>query len=211
MKKKIQDNVTLIEHLKKGDEKAYVFLMDSYNRKLFAYALSLTDDKDIAKDIVQNVFLRIWEFRKKLNSFHSIQGLLYKSVYNEFINQYRKNQSAMILEKKYIEALNEVVEDTDPVTLERLITIVSKEIQKLPPKCKHIFLLSKKEGLTNIEISKYLNLSIKTVESQITKAFFLIRNKIKAKTGNIYFLLFVSKVVKTMLFQSIVVYFFLAP
>lgn len=59
----------------------------------------------------------------------------------------------------------------------KLLKAVKKVVQRLPPKCKKIFELSKKEGLTNIEIAEHLNLSIKAVEAQITKAFSTIRKK----------------------------------
>ena len=70
--------------------------------------------------------------------------------------------------------------------------IVKKEIDKLPPKCKQTFLLSKKEGLTNIEIAEYLNVSIKSVEAHITKAFSILRKSIGNKVEGILFLLFGS-------------------
>ena len=70
--------------------------------------------------------------------------------------------------------------------------IVKKEIDKLPPKCKQTFLLSKKEGLTNIEIAEYLNVSIKSVEAHITKAFSILRKSIGNKVEGSLFLLFGS-------------------
>ncbi len=183
------NNKMLMNALNKGNEKAYTFLVDEYHHKLCIYAESLSKDRIKAEDIVQNVFLKIWEQRKKLKPGFSIKSYLYKSVYNEFIDQYRKNQSLLALEKKYIEALNALVEE-DNETIERLFILVQKEIQNLPPKCKQVFLLSKQEGFTNIEISEHLNISIKTVEARMTRAFSLIREKAKGKLGNIFFFLF---------------------
>ena len=59
------DQTFLIDQLRKGNERAYVFLLNKYHRRLYAYALTLIQDRALAKDIVQNVFLRIWEYRKK--------------------------------------------------------------------------------------------------------------------------------------------------
>ncbi len=64
------------------------------------------------------------------------------------------------------------------------------EIQNLPPKCKQTFLLSKQEGLTNVEIAEYLNVSIKSVEAHITKVFSILRKSIGDKMHGILFLLF---------------------
>lgn len=73
-----------------------------------------------------------------------------------------------------------------------MIEIVNNEIQKLPPKCQKVFILSKKEGLTNNEIADYLNISIKTVEAQITKAFVILKNKLGEKYAHIMLLIFGS-------------------
>src|SRR5690606_29769527 len=144
----------------------------------------------MAQDIVQNVFLKTWQFRKKLNSAYSLKSFLYKSVYNEFVNTYKKNQKVSLLEQKYMESLAEVVEGIDEGAMERMIAIVSKEVQNLPAKCQKIFVLSKHEGLTNIEISEYLNVSLKTVEAQITKAFSILRQELGEKYETILFFLF---------------------
>ncbi|WP_299324181.1 RNA polymerase sigma factor [uncultured Maribacter sp.] len=183
-------NSELIKSLKSGDEKAYMFLLDKYHRRLYAYAMNLVNDHTLAEDIVQNVFLKTWQYRKKLNTELSIQSFLYKSIYNEFVNSYKKDKSVMMLQMKYYESLVEVVENSDDKIIEKMINLVSKEIEKLPPKCKEIFSLSKKEGLSNIEIAEYLNISPKTVEAQITKAFSVLRISLKEKYHTILFLVF---------------------
>jgi len=188
------DNTFLIRRLQKGDEKAYVYLVDLYNRRLFGYALSLTNDHTFAEDILQNVFLKTWEKRKNLNVHTSLQNYLYKSVYNEFINAYKKNRSTMILEHKYFEGLEKAANTHSNQSFEGIIAEITKEIQNLPPKCRQIFILSKKEGLTNIEISEYLNVSIKTVEAQITKAFGVLREKLGKKYKMIMLIIFDSQI-----------------
>lgn len=187
------NNSQLIDALKSGDPKAYSFLVDTYHHKLCVYAFSLIHDKDSAEDIVQNVFISTWRKRDQLKVDFSIKGFLYKSVYNEFIDHYRKLKSVFPLEKKYMEALTDIVEEEDDHSLERIIKIIEKEIQKLPPKCKEVFLLSKENGLTNIEISEYKNISIKSVEAHITKAFSLLRKSIGNKFDGVLFLLFRRK------------------
>lgn len=184
------ENDVLTECLKKGDEKAYKYLIDAYHYKLCVYANSLVKNIYNAEDIVQNVFAKTWEQRNELKSNHSIKNFLYKLVYNEFIDQYRKNQSLFILEKKYFDALNAIVLEDDSESFDRILTVVKKEIQNLPTKCKKVFILSKQEGLTNIEIAEHLNISIKTVEAQITKAFSMLRSALKDKVTAILFLLF---------------------
>ncbi|HTG67182.1 MAG TPA: RNA polymerase sigma-70 factor [Flavobacterium sp.] len=173
-----------------GDPKAYTYLVNTYHHKLCVYAYSFTHDHNLAEDIVQNVFMRIWNKRKNLKDEFAITSFLYKSVYNEFIDQYRSQKTVYPLEKKYIDALNTIVENEDDHSLERIIKLVKQEIQNLPPKCKEIFLLSKEEGLTNIEIAEYKNVSIKSVEAHITKAYTILRNSLGENTNVYLFLLF---------------------
>ncbi|GEL09275.1 RNA polymerase sigma-70 factor, ECF subfamily [Flavobacterium glycines] len=190
MKEVYSDNTQLIQALKKGDPKAYTYLVNSYHHKLCVYAYSFTHDHNLSEDIVQNVFMRIWNKRENLKDEFSIINFLYRSVYNEFIDQYRSQKSFYPLEKKYIDALNTIVETEDEHSLERIIKLVKREIQNLPPKCKEIFLLSKEEGLTNIEIAEYKNVSIKSVEAHITKAFSILRNSLGEKADLYLFLMF---------------------
>lgn len=185
-----KNNVEFIHDLQKGDEKAYVHLVKTYHRPLFAYALSLNHDHALAEDIVQTVFLKTWEYRKRLNPEYSIKSFLFKITYNEFINQYHKTRSLSTLEAAYMEALDEVVDDGNIELLEKKIALVTKGIENLPPKCKETFLLSKKEGLTNIEIAEYMNISIKTVEGQLTKAYNLLREEVGNQLKGILFVLF---------------------
>lgn len=180
----------LIEALKQGEAQAYTFLAEQYHHKLCVYAFNLSHDHDNAEDIVQDVFISVWQQRHKLKADFFIQGFLYKLVYNKFIDNYRKKKSVIVLEKKYIEALDTIVEDVDETRLEKLIGLVKVEIQQLPPKCKQTFLLSKQDGLTNFEIAEYLNVSIKTVEAQMTKSFSIIRKNVGDKMHGILFLLF---------------------
>ena len=187
------DNVTLIESLRNGDEVAYTYLIDNYHHKLCVYANSLVQNIYSAEDIVQNVFIKVWEQRSRLKSDHAIKSFLYKLVYNEFIDLYRKNQSLFSLEKSYHDALNTIALEDDSESFQRILKVVNKEIDGLPPKCKEVFILSKKEGLTNIEIAEHLEVSIKTVEAQITKAFSILRSSMQEKIKSIFFLFFGRK------------------
>lgn len=184
------NNNILIENLIEGNESTYAYIMDEYYSKLCVYAQGLTRDKFKAEDIVQNVFLKVWYKRKKLSPEISIKNYLYKAVYNEFIDQYRKNKPMSPLEEKHFKHLHNIVEDKDHDEIDMLIEIVKKEISKLPSKCKTIFIMSKLEGLTYNEIAEYQNISLRTVENQMYKAFEIIRQKVGDKIDTIFFLLF---------------------
>lgn len=193
MEKNYSDQNILIDSLKRGEEKAFVYLVDKYSQRLFAYARSLCNDSDNAQDILQNVFLKTWKNRYKIFITTSLENYLFRSIYNEFINQYKKNSSTIILEKKYFKALEKAVENDDENSFTEIIEILTTEINKLPSKCKEVFILSRKDGLTNIEIAKYLNVSIKTVEAHLTKAFSILRKNLGDKIKIYLILLFRMK------------------
>ncbi|WP_422082146.1 RNA polymerase sigma factor [Ulvibacterium sp.] len=189
MKLRYTNNGFLSDQLRRGNAKAYDYLMETYYRQLCVYACTLTKCKVQAEDIVQNVFVSVWLHRRKINPDYSIKSLLYKSVYNEFVDQYRKNRPVIYLEKKYLEVLDSVIEK-EQHDLGEIIAQLNIEIDRLPPKCKRIFVLNKKEGLTHTEISEYLDISIKTVEGHITRAFKILSKKLGAHIEPILFLIF---------------------
>lgn len=163
--------------------------MDTYYKKLCVYAFSLVQDHTFAEDIVQNVFVKLWTSRDRVNPNISIKNFLYRSVYNEFIDHYRKKKPVIYLEKQYLEIMHEVAEQ-EHENLDALIRQLNMEIENLPSKSKQIFLMNKKEGLTHVEIAEYLNISMKTVESHMTKAFKFLSKKLHQEKISLLFLLF---------------------
>ncbi|MDD7888134.1 RNA polymerase sigma factor [Flavivirga sp. 57AJ16] len=190
MSSKFENESVLISHLMNGDEQAYVYLVKTYHRPLSDYAFSLTKDRAMAQDIVQELFLYIWKRRKKLANIYSLKNYLYKMAYHQFSNEYRKSNAITALERSYMEALDEAVNDNNAELLNRKIAIVTEGIANLPKRCKETFLLSKKEGLTNIEIAEYLDISVKTVEGHITKAFHILRKTVGEQLKGVLFLMF---------------------
>ncbi|PCI00615.1 MAG: RNA polymerase sigma-70 factor [Flavobacteriaceae bacterium] len=168
----------LVTALQSGEESAYNFLFESYYSELLNYTIGLTKDSDKASDIVQVTFIKIWNHRDTLNIHTSIKNYLFSSAYHHFIDAYRKEKSQFdLLEQLKNEAFLEIISDDDSIKKER-IQQVQKIISSLPPKCREIFLMSKKDGLRYQEIGTTLNISVKTVEAQISKAFKKIREEV---------------------------------
>ena len=192
----MEKDFLFVEKLKKGDYDAYTLLMNNYYKNLCGYANLFTKDPSKSEDIVQNVFVKLWVYRKKVDSNIPIKRYLHKSVYNEFIDQYRKNKSVISLEEKHLKAINTVI-DNNSFDIEQLMTRVNNEIEKLPEKCKKVFILNKKEGLTHDEIAEYLQISKKTVEGHITRAFKILNQKLGKKIKSILIILFDFKLINS--------------
>ena len=185
----LEKDFLFVEKLKKGDYNAYTLLMNNYYKNLCGYANLFTKDPSMSEDIVQNVFVKLWVYRKKIDPNIPIKRYLHKSVYNEFIDQYRKNKSVISLEEKHLRTINTIIDDNS-FDIEKLMTRVNNEIEKLPEKCKKVFILNKKEGLTHDEIAEYLQISKKTVEGHITRAFKILNQKLGKKIKSILIILF---------------------
>jgi RNA polymerase sigma-70 factor (ECF subfamily) len=170
-----------IDKLKDGDDYSWNNLVRDYRNKLFAYAYSLSKDKELSLEIVQQVFVKVYIVRKRLNPKLSIKTYMYKSVFNEFINCLNKKKKIYSLHNDYNFGQIHLYENdttTDEIKVEK-IELVNKLIDQLPKKTKKVFVMSKKRGFCNLEISEILKIHPKTVEGHITKAYKLLRSNAK--------------------------------
>jgi RNA polymerase sigma-70 factor (ECF subfamily) len=175
-----ENSEDFIQKLKDSDDYSWNNLVRSYRYKLFAYAYSLSKDNEMSLEIVQQVFVKIFIVRKRLNPKLSFKTYMYKSVYNEFINTLNKKKKIYRLHHDYNFDQIHVYENdpTDELKIEK-IELVNKLIDQLPKKTKKVFVMSKKRGFCNLEISEILKIHPKTVEGHITKAFKLLRSNAK--------------------------------
>lgn len=172
-----------------GNQQAYQSLFHYYYERLYHYALTFTSDQSKAEDIVQEVFLKVWTKRESLHPNGSLKAYLYRMTYNEFINGYRK-------EKRYHEeldafkfqALTPLLEESEE-TWQLKLNKLAEAIDKLPPRCREIFLLHKQEGVSQKEIAKKLDISVKTVENQVAKAVSILKNKLTSRVMTLLMLI----------------------
>ena len=139
------------------------------------YAARLADgDVDEAEDMVQQVFVKIWEQRARLDIAWSLKAYLYKTVHNAALNRLR----AAHTRSKYLE-FNAAQLENEQVTPDHAASELNERLQKaldlLPPQCRHVFELSRFEELKYREIAAQLGISIKTVETQMGKALRIMR------------------------------------
>lgn len=133
------------------------------------YALRTVGTAEAAEDIAQEVFIKAWQALEGGVEIANIKAYLYRSVRNECISYLRAQKETVDINN----ILEVTEEDVD--TSERDARIWAA-IDKLPERCREIFLLSKRDGLSNEEIADELGLSVKTVKNQLTKAFSRLRD-----------------------------------
>ena len=168
----------IIENIKKGNLDCFQQIFDTYYENLCQYAFTILRDMDEAEDIVQSMFLRIWEKRESLNITNSIRSYIYRAVHNQCLNQIEHRT----IRQRYIEYnvqsafSGEQLPDVFPQELEENIVAI---ISQLPKQCRIIFMMSRYEELKYSEISQKLGISVNTVENQISKALKILRAKLK--------------------------------
>ena len=172
-----QNNKQLYKNLQENDPLSWRQIINSHSDRLYAYALSLCSNHDVASDIVQQVFINLFESKDRLDPQYSLKSFLYRSTYNLFVDNYRKKKSMSILHEQYYHMLEQFVTNTNEEDFSKKVNILNDLIETLPTKTKEVFTLSKHNGLTNTEISEILDVSVKTVEGHITRAFKLLRKK----------------------------------
>ncbi len=166
----------LFSRIKTGDKKAFDELFLQYYKNLCSFSLTFTQNLEDAEDVVQKVFVRFWENRKKLEIPENPKAFLFKSVYFESIKLLRQRNT----QQKYLSELYTFSgQNEEPADFSLILPILYKAIEKLPEKCRQIFILNKLEGLTQKEIAEYLSISVKTVENQMSIAFSKLREDLK--------------------------------
>jgi len=159
---------------------AFEDLFKQYYAQLVVYACKYVSDTDIAREIVQDFFVRLFEKRQTLSIDVSVKSYLYRSVYNCCINYINQRN----IQDKHLKSID--LERDEEENLENEIHTVELQqriyevIDSLPAKCQLIFKMNRLQGLKNEEIATQLHLSKRTVETQISKALKILRHKLSA-------------------------------
>ncbi len=158
-----------------NNDQALEELFKQHYKSLCTYILQFTNDLATAEDIVQSVFAKLWIKKEQLKIDTSLKAYLYRTAFNTYIDHSRKKKrESQLLESLKNETIESRQENLDSRWEDRLASLKA-EVENLPPKCREILLLSKRDGYKNREIAELLGISIKTVESQIRIAFQKIR------------------------------------
>lgn len=168
----------LLSRLQSSDEAAYRLLFDRYYEKMVISALQITKDSNIAKDAAQEVFLALWKNRERTQIKQSLTAYLKRGVINRSLNilKSRKLHSGNTVPEAIALPIPSKADQT--LELQDLQKRVHKAIDKLPDRCREVFVLCRFEELSHKEIAAQLNISTKTVENQMTKALKFLRKTV---------------------------------
>ncbi|PUZ21710.1 RNA polymerase sigma factor [Chitinophaga parva] len=159
--------------LKLGYEGIFEEVYHAFHERLYAYFLKHTRSPELSAELVQQVFIRLWQHRARLSETHTLSEQLFRIAKTTFIDMLRKEKYQRQLMDAYAQTL-----DTPASTPGHHADIekqLHREMDKMPPVRKKVFWLSRVEGLSHKEISEQLSIAPKTVEAHISKALKQLR------------------------------------
>jgi RNA polymerase sigma-70 factor (family 1) len=176
-----------LRRLNQGDERAFDALFRHYSALVYRFSYGYLKSRTDAEEIVQECFLKIWEKREQLRDDVPLKAYLFTTAHNAILNQLRRQQQRNRFQT-YSAGLapGQVGNEVEFTELESLYQAA---LEQLPPKRREIFILSRQQGLSYPEIAQQLNLSVKTVEAQMTQALKFLRGYFQAHGESIVALL----------------------
>ncbi|WEK38013.1 MAG: RNA polymerase sigma-70 factor [Candidatus Pseudobacter hemicellulosilyticus] len=160
--------------IQNGDQPVFEALYHSYHQRFYFYVLKHTASAEMAEEVVQTAFMKLWEKRTDLSGKFPVEVQLARVVRSVMIDALRRKAA----ERKALNVLRQSTEEaisSDPIVSKQLNEKVAEAIDSLPPECRKIFILSREEGLSYNQIADSLSISPKTVENQISKALKVVR------------------------------------
>lgn len=165
----------LVENLRHGDIDAFDQVFKKYGDRLFGFALGYLKSKEETEELVQNVFLKIWENRKNLKKESSLKSYLFTIAYHEMCQVFRKKQVHERFLNERFSYADYTINPDEQLEYKATLEQVSKLIEKLPEKQRVIFEKSRNEGKSTKEIAEEMNLAPGTVDNQISATLKFLR------------------------------------
>ena len=170
---------TEIERIRIGDIKQFELLFRSSYVSLVRYAENIIKDHDDAEEIVQDLFVKLWQDRKKINIESSLNGYLFRSVHNRCMHHIEHARVVSRHAGKVAGEKPETPNDpSDILQYKEMQERIARVLERLPERCGRIFYMNRFEGLRYREIAEKLSISVKTVEANMGKALKEFRNEL---------------------------------
>jgi RNA polymerase sigma-70 factor (family 1) len=172
-------DIKIIKRFKEGDAEAFDAIYRNYSKKMFHFALGLVKDQDTSKDLVQEVFVNLWEKRDQVDPVLNFDNYVFTITYNSIRKFFRKKSIEAKVVNHLVNNSPEVMDGTDGTLIyNELLEFASKTIETLPPKRKKVYKLSKQEGMKIKEIAAKMDISPRTAENHLAKALNFLKEEL---------------------------------
>lgn len=184
----------LVRLIKRNEQSAFELLFKLHYNALAQFARLYVKRMDIADEIVQETFIKVWEIRASIDENRSLKSFLYKCVHNNSINYLKAEKKTLYLSNEFIgelesrfQLISEEASDKyfDFLASEQLSAIVHDSIMNLPDQCREVFLLCRFHNQTYQEIATKLGISINSVKTQLSRAMTKLQQSLAALKKNI--------------------------
>ncbi|ATL45695.1 RNA polymerase sigma-70 factor [Chitinophaga caeni] len=180
-----------------NDQAAFKELYERYSNQIFTYAMKLSGSRELALDVVQDVFMKVWIHQQTLNPAYSIKAFLYKVARNQVFDALRKSVHDEKFRHHFLAHYEEATDQVNEhIHSKQLEEIRMNAINNLPVQRRQIYKLSKLDGLTNQEIACLLGLSSNTVKDQLSKASRFIRQYLYQHVDTAIIIIAISTIIK---------------
>jgi RNA polymerase sigma-70 factor (ECF subfamily) len=167
------------KNIRSGDKKSFRDMFLKYYPKLHRFVMRYVSETSIADEIVQNIFVDIWKNHQNFNINYSLSAYLYSAARNRALNYITRVSPGTNMEEEDLYLLVDERQNPEAELINKELTIaVNEAIEKLPAKCKLIFIMNRKDGLRYSEIAQILGISENTVTTQIARAFKKLRESL---------------------------------
>jgi RNA polymerase sigma-70 factor (ECF subfamily) len=173
------NDIDLVKRLQENEEEALTIIYKEYWEIMYMAAYNLVKDKSVCEDIVQEVFISLWQRRAKLQIKASLKSYLYTSTVYKVYDHFNKNKK--MLKDELFDNFENKIETSNPETKlmhQELIYHLDAIVDSLPDKCREVYKLSRENMLSNKEIAEQLNISQRTVEGHISKALKILKESL---------------------------------
>jgi RNA polymerase sigma-70 factor (ECF subfamily) len=190
----MRDEKSILKRLKAGDVAAIDAIYLSYNKKLYSFTFSLLKDHNESEDLIQDVFVTLWEKRDQINPDLKFENYLFTICYNSARKFFRRKNIEYKVKDYLLKNSPESIPETEnTVIYNELMDMVERAVEKLPPRRKLVFKLSRQEYMQIKEIAESLSISSRTAESHLTKALSFIKKELEKASllFLLYFYLFI--------------------
>ena len=175
----VSGDIELAIRLQKGDVEAFDLLYEKYSGKLYLFGMKYLKSSAEAEELVQSVFLKIWENRKRIDKELSFRSFLFTVAYNDICKLFRKrNYLKKFISDTIYENIQSSTRMEESIDFQSVLNRVQQIINKLPERQKEIFIKSKLEGKTTKEIAEELRLSPGTIDNYISETLKFIRSQL---------------------------------
>jgi RNA polymerase sigma-70 factor (ECF subfamily) len=182
-----------LELFKKGSSPSFESIYHLYSGKLYNFVMKISKgDSYIAEELVQRTFIKVWETREYINPDKSFISYLCTIAKNMLLNEY-EHQTVQYIYNEYVKVNTADVDSSTENEIDKdlLEEYIDKLADNLPPKRKEIFILSRKEGLSNKKIAEQLHITESTIETQLSKALASMKSQMQKHYELILIILFI--------------------